>query len=1621
MDGIALVPFTVYDWRTPKDKRAFVFEGVDKEASGLEGTGDSAHTRVANTIYSTDTVETIRYKIAHHCSESKKEMPVHMWIESVFSREDRLLFAQNVFKNEVKLEKKYLNTVCKAYLGKNVYPGADADDFEVQDGFVNALGNTGGTRMYRNLNFRFTDRNDYEVLVSPQPFVVLDERSSSIGAVSAKTRFDKSILSKFSLNKPVVHCIFETARAQVASTVYFETPTQFDSEMDRYIRIKGGVQKDFSDPSDVVKDIRSKIDVFFFRVVPLSHNLELNLKTIFKATTTSYEMPIVVYKSQFNNEYKVNKLALVDMSKRQLDLFHEKERKQGSGMTFSRMNEVIIYYLRMSPSTFFYLLLSANGSYRVKYKSSKSNPLDIRTIQESFDKLGPIYNMLDNPSIFRIDEDTDLFNSSLVEVIEYNTQSSVHLTRPIDESRFTKNMDSGAPFFADMRKEARRKYVMQYIGTNNFFNTDTISAFIYKNHELNRAALVDKLKAYFQISEKDAQEVYEEKRNNIQLKISRKGRNIFAVRTHHTAVYVRIHISNDHVVKVYTSNTQDAAYHATVMYLLVQFLTRTIKPRKDLNKAMNDYATQSPKQQEDSYESNIQFNDLVADQNDDENDDEFDFDDIDIDFGSPNVNIELDMDDYDVNLNDLDGNVGDGDNAPSEHNFGYQHASDIEKEEDERQKSSALKKPNVENTNITNNGKTNEYTVFVLGELYKADTSLFRWPDAETKLKNYSSKCGATNYRQPVVINEEEKRNIDKTHSGSYTGYVQTGSTEELKQSNYYICPRIWCPVSRVSITQETYTKHGNRCPPPHKEKALFFPKEGTNAEKNYFMKSDGTESHYPSLMNLNLHPHGLPLPCCGKKATTSTQFNTEAPNEPTRPASEDRKKKTNYISNIASDMLLNAGQYGNLPHLLNKLLNGRAACNGPINSKTVCYVRTGVENTPNSLMDAIGACLDVEHTGKHMAQSLDQSQFVFLNDGNTLKTYVDNERQFMLEDKKEYALFKEHMKQNKTYVDRFGLKEEYKYVIEHDALALADREGLKADTLKMSIVREYLIYLSFMNFKRYLTSDDTPKSLRDIQHLLTLDTVNKNMLNFIFLEIVGDDVFLLNPVYFEYRAVLNEDQPSVLVLKIGDNFEYVRHISQNADNGPVISDKALLRPIFASLPALRDVSEEERKLYDEGAAKIRSYVLSTAIKCVGVLHKDDKELVRLSDPIALRYHKVDADKTFVFEDKLSVAEGLESASQDLELFVASLADTQAESVASEQKYQEALYKAAKVMLFTKKLRDAFGVINHDISNFSAKERAFLLDKIMRENKVQIPEGVNRNQIVHDLLHVPLQQIIDDHQSASKRMQDDELVLTIIDIMNNALYDYREQINRNPYKLQATSAEDTIDFVDHVKIDPGAGDASKQGVSPSSSATESDAEGGPENLFMSSERAELKPKKIQKLFSDFEAVNEPVDFAKAIDIFHRVNGDFTMQVFLDAYTAKVVRMYNADKDGLIKEFATNPSSVIQKIGKRSDINDFVNLINRANYHYSLFELRVMSEAAKVNLLVVGRDTKLAPDGIRFVNNSATEFVILTYAIHPTHQTFYLVTQKKGPPTESRVAFAQTAFSANVNKLLKSIR
>ena len=53
-----------------------------------------------------------------------------------------------------------------------------------------------------------------------------------------------------------------------------------------------------------------------------------------------------------------------------------------------------------------------------------------------------------------------------------------------------------------------------------------------------------------------------------------------------------------------------------------------------------------------------------------------------------------------------------------------------------------------------------DYTTHVLKRLQLADPLLFKWESDEgsKKTTNYSGKCGAVNYRQPIVLNKKEKR-----------------------------------------------------------------------------------------------------------------------------------------------------------------------------------------------------------------------------------------------------------------------------------------------------------------------------------------------------------------------------------------------------------------------------------------------------------------------------------------------------------------------------------------------------------------------------------------------------------------------------------------------------------------------------------------------------------------------------------------------------------------------------------------------------------------------------------------------------------------------------------------------
>ncbi|QOI90293.1 hypothetical protein QKU58_gp038 [Pyramimonas orientalis virus] len=1526
--------FVMNEWITPKHKNVYIFSGSKTlDVNKFKDKQTNNITNISSFIYDTDTIETIRYKIATMCIKNKNVKDLYMWSKCEVKQDDIVTFAQNLFKNNIKLDKAYINSITEAYFGMKVY-STKMDDKEIYEDFVEEFK---PKYMITSLDFRYNNLNDYAVFFSPTPFGKLNETDDE----SAKTNYLKTLLFKFNLVENEINFVSENTKQDI-DAIYFNNKQEYESTFYDLLMTKLKIQDKFGDMDDILDNVSNRLELLYFRVLPHSHDIQINMRTFFEISDTSFDIPFIVYKSKFTNEYKINKPALSDMDRKQIEMFHDQEFKN-KDLVLNRANDTIIYYIKLVDNVFFYLLLSENGSYRLKYKLNKANDIKVEDIATSFEKLQNIYRNMDDLMIYKLNKNTEIFNSNMIDIIEYNTQNTLTFKKPISNKIFMDNIKTNNPFFQYNKSDSKSIVQLQYVDTNNFYNTDSVTAFIYNHMELNRDELIKKLQYYFKLSESDATDVYDEKKNKMHLNISKKGKNIFAVRTYHTAVNIRINMMSDYSIKVNTNNTQDGVYQSLILYYLVHYLTERIENGKKQG------TKKSPMTQDNEEVEVVNFNDLV-----DLDGADFDFDDI-SDIDSPKPNIETDISDYDEEILD-----------------------------DEE---------SIDEEGLKESGKKTDYTTFVLDRLYKADKKLFLWKDVSTKLKNYSSKCGAVNYRQPVVINKEEIENIDKNHPGSYTGFVKTGSTPELKEKNYYICPKIWCRVSKVSITDDEYKKYGNKCPPPHGEEAIFFPKKGS--KDNYFMTKDGTESHWPSLLNKNKHPKNLELPCCGKK-----------------PPKEDKTNNSNYVSNISTELLLNEGQYGNLPLLLNTILNKNIACVGILGSKKHCYARTGTDNSGNTLFHIIEKMLNIKSLGDYINENMLLEHYILLNGGNTLKVFMNNDDQFKLLDKATFKTFKTYFIENKEYVKKFNLQEEYKYLENIDNFELDDDSPLTR-----SIVREFLILQSFVNFKSYIDNDSINKQLEDIYHMLTFEWLNKDLINFIFLSINKDDVFFMNPKYYNFAASFNKTGLNVLILKIADGYEYVSYISQKKrpDSKELYLQYNTIKPIIENIDLKKQNDDDDILMSNVDVTK---YILSTNLKCVGVV-VNDKNVVMFGKNKMIEYgdlktrsivymdkigdYKMSRDvmklygKTFSDSDIESFKNN-KMAENNLKLFVQDTNESSMEDN-GEIIYNQNLYNVAKVVANKEKLANAVYVMNHSLSNFTMREKRHLLKKILAKNKINFSDEIVEERLYDDILRIPLQNILNDHKLKTHKKNKNEVYLSFNDLLNNKLWDHFTKYKRNQFTTFETSIDDFVEEINYIKLD---------------SVENIELDG----LKWSDLRKPIKPVKVNKYFPNFEVIDEEISYDKLINFANSLDKSLTLEHFEKVLVETIMAMYQSNKSELHNSFKRNINFEKHKITQaKSTLDDYVNLIKNMDYHYSLLELEILAKLIKHNIIIVGRDTILIDNGIHLIsNNNIDKYIILMYNIHKNRHEFNLVIRNG---VDDHI-FTLNDFSSDLNKLLKLI-
>jgi hypothetical protein len=215
----------------------------------------------------------------------------------------------------------------------------------------------------------------------------------------------------------------------------------------------------------------------------------------------------------------------------------------------------------------------------------------------------------------------------------------------------------------------------------------------------------------------------------------------------------------------------------------------------------------------------------------------------------------------------------------------------------------------------------------------------------------YSRICPSSTRRQPVILNESEKQNIEKNYKGflKEEDIVKYGSTPDKQY--YYICPRYWC-LKTNSVISEEDVKAG-KC-------GAILPKTAKKVIPGHYVyefytppKNKPNYKHYPGFQD-DSHPQGFCLPCCFKTWDTKEQLSRRnkcsGKEKPKEEIPKPKKQLEDMYIKGPEKFPLSSGRWGYLPVSIQKILHeANNDCytnknNALIKENRACLLRHGVE-----------------------------------------------------------------------------------------------------------------------------------------------------------------------------------------------------------------------------------------------------------------------------------------------------------------------------------------------------------------------------------------------------------------------------------------------------------------------------------------------------------------------------------------------------------------------------------------------------------------------------------------------------------------------------------------------------
>jgi hypothetical protein len=421
----------------------------------------------------------------------------------------------------------------------------------------------------------------------------------------------------------------------------------------------------------------------------------------------------------------------------------------------------------------------------------------------------------------------------------------------------------------------------------------------------------------------------------------------------------------------------------------------------------------------------------------------------------------------------------------------------------------------------------------------------------EGKFDAYSRICPSTMNRQPILLTDDEKKEIDKNYKGSYDQSVEYGSDPNNKF--HYICPRYWCLLTNTSITEEQM-KSG-MCGKVIPKKSAVIPKGHYVYEfyddRVHLNDKNKYKFANPSFLKDKTHPDGKCIPCCFGNSWKS-KAQQERIKECTDATSPIKNKKKGIKDFIKSDKYnpyiiefntypIPENRLGYLHPSFEKILGldyNKVKDSNPHNLKSnkSTLLRIGSEN---NIHKSFLACIfNVYKDLKNIKYNV------------TLDTFIDTFINIITLDK-----FVQY--NNGSLISVFHSNKISNLDIH------AHKYSVLYNSLDLTKETDYFFLekcvSSFHNYKKYISSK---KSHVDHTYLWDVVTDESNPLleqpfNLIIMEMLEDDITnnvnFLCPTSAYSTHIYNPAWNSILMIKRGMYYELVCSISTRSGPEPII------------------------------------------------------------------------------------------------------------------------------------------------------------------------------------------------------------------------------------------------------------------------------------------------------------------------------------------------------------------------------------------------------------------------------------------------------------------------------------